>query len=90
VRTYYHWSMEGIDFVRYALPAGAEQAKLARTHVYGYLLATVRPRGVNDRDPIGFEFHEVGEAAVPAAVMARFGEAFVRQCYEQNVQNIQY
>ena len=84
------WIIGSAGAARYALPPGAEQAKLARTHVYGYLLATVRPRGVNDRDPIGFEFHEVGEAAVPAAVMARFGEAFVRQCYEQNVQNIQY
>lgn len=80
------WVVGSAGAVRYALPPGAQQAKFARTHVYGYLLATVQPRGANDRDPIGFEFREVGEAAVPAAVSARFGEALVRQCYQQNVQ----
>ena len=80
------WIIGTAGAVRYALPPGAQQASLALTHVYGYLLATVQPRGANDRDPIAFEFHEVGQAVVPAAVMARFGEALVRQCYEQNVQ----
>ena len=80
------WIIGSAGAVRYALPPGAQQAQLARTHVYGYLLATVQPRGANDRDPIRFEFHEVGEAAVPPAVIERFGEAFVRECYEQNVQ----
>jgi hypothetical protein len=51
-----------------------------------YLLATVHPRGARDRDPVQFEFREVSEAAVPAAVIERFGAALVRQCYEQNVQ----
>jgi len=80
------WIIGSAGAVRYALPPGAQQAKLARTHVYGYLLATVQPRGANDHDPIRFEFHEVGEAAVPPSVMERFGASFVRQCYEQNVQ----
>ncbi|MDB6087089.1 MAG: hypothetical protein JWN43_4970, partial [Gammaproteobacteria bacterium] len=31
--------------VRYPLPPDASKAKFARTHVYGYLLATVSPRG---------------------------------------------
>jgi hypothetical protein len=72
------WIIGTAGAVRYALPPGAQQAKLARTHVYGYLLASVQPRGANDRDPIRFEFHELGEAQVPAAVMARYGEALVR------------
>jgi len=46
----------------------------------------VQPRGANERDPIRFEFHEVDQAAVPPAVVARFGAALIRQCYEQNVQ----
>ena len=54
--------------------------------MYGYLLATVRPRGVDDRDPIVFAFREVTATDVPAAVNERFGAALVRQCYEQNVQ----
>src|SRR5262249_5641684 len=80
------WIIGSAGAVRRALPPGAQQAKLARTHVYGYLLATVQPRGASDRDPIGFEFREVSEAAVPPTVMERFGEAFVRECYQQNVQ----
>jgi hypothetical protein len=55
--------------------------------VYGYLLATVQPRGANDRDPVQFEFHEVDRAAVPSAVVGRFGESLIRQCYEENVQD---
>jgi hypothetical protein len=54
--------------------------------VYGYLLATVQPRGANDSDPIGFEFREVSATAVPPGVSGRFGETLVRWCYEQNVQ----
>jgi hypothetical protein len=80
------WVVGTAGAVRYPLPPGAQQAKLARAHVYGYLLATVQPRGANDRDPIGFEFREVGEAAVPSAVSERFGAALVRECYEQNFQ----
>jgi len=80
------WIIGTAGAARRALPPEAQQAKLARTHVYGYLLATVQPRGANDRDPIGFEFREVSEAAVPPAVIERFGEALVRECYQQNVQ----
>jgi hypothetical protein len=80
------WIIGSAGAMRYALPPAAQQAKLARTHVYGYLLATVQPRGARDRDPIGFEFREVGEAAVPPAVRQRFGEALVRQCYQENFQ----
>jgi Calcineurin-like phosphoesterase len=80
------WIIGSAGAVRYPLPPGAQQAKLARTHVYGYLLATVQPRGASDRDPIGFEFREVVETAVPPAVKQRFGEALVRQCYQENFQ----
>jgi len=37
--------------------------------------------------PIQFEFHEVGRAAVPPAVVGRFGESLIRQCFEENVQD---
>jgi hypothetical protein len=51
--------------VRYALPPDTAQAKLAKTHVYGYLLATVSAPGADDQNPIHFEFQEVAEAAAP-------------------------
>ncbi len=80
------WIVGTAGAVRYALPPDAPPGKLARTQVYGYLLATVQPAGANDRDPIRFEFHEVTAAAVPPAVVERFGESLIRECYERNVQ----
>ena len=80
------WIVGTAGAIRYALPADVPPGRLARTHVYGYLLATVHARGASDRDPIGFEFRELDEAAVPQAVRERFGTALVRQCFEQNVQ----
>jgi hypothetical protein len=79
------WIVGTAGAVWYDLPAGSDQASLARTHVYGYLLATVKPRGADDRDPIQFEFTEVPESAVPPSVVARFGREFVHRCYTENV-----
>jgi hypothetical protein len=70
--------------VRYALPSGAAQAKLARTHVYGYLLATV---GADRENPIRFEFREVTRGAVPMDLVQRFGAELVDRCYQENAQN---
>jgi hypothetical protein len=72
---------------RYALPPGAAQAKLAKTHVYGYLLATVNAPGADSRNPIHFEFREVTEAAVPADIVLRFGADLLHRCYQENAQN---
>jgi len=72
---------------RYALPASAPQAKFAKTHVYGYLLGTVSPRGKNVQDPIWFEFKEVTEAMTPPDVLARYGSAFVHRCHQDNAQD---
>jgi hypothetical protein len=79
------WIVGSAGAVRYALPAAA-QGGFARTHVYGYLLATVHPATAKDRDPIEFEFREVTAADVPRAVSERFGAALVKECYEGNVQ----
>jgi hypothetical protein len=73
--------------VRYALPSDAAQAKLAKTHVYGYLLATVSAPGADDQNPIHFEFQEVREAAAPADIVQRFGSDFLHRCYQENAQN---
>ena len=72
---------------RYALPPGSSQAKFAKSHVYGYLLARVSPAGEDIKDPIHFQFQEVTEASVPADVARRFGADFVRRCYQENAQN---
>jgi hypothetical protein len=72
---------------RYALPSGASQAKFARTHVYGYLLATVSAAGADRQNPIHFEFPEATEAAVPADLVARFGSEIVHHCYQDNSQD---
>lgn len=80
------WIIGTAGAYRYALPPGADQAAFARTHVYGYLLATVSPAGADDRDPVHFEFREVAEAAVPQDVVGRFGEDFVQRCYQGNAE----
>jgi hypothetical protein len=72
---------------RYALPPGAAQAKLAKTHVYGYLLGTVNAPDAASQNPIHFEFREVTETAVPIDVAQRFGADFSHRCYQENAQN---
>jgi hypothetical protein len=72
--------------VRYALPAAAAQAKFAKTHVYGYLLAKVSPPGANIADPIEFEFHEVTEADTPPDVLVQYGTDFIHRCHQENSQ----
>ncbi len=80
------WVIGSAGAVRYALPPGLPPEKLARSHVYGYLLGTVHPRGTRDDDPVEFEFREANESVVPGAIVERFGAQFVRQCYVLNVQ----
>jgi 3',5'-cyclic AMP phosphodiesterase CpdA len=81
------WIVGTAGAFRYALPPGAAQATLARTHVYGYLLATVSGSGADRGNPIRFEFREVTQAAVPGDVVVRFGAELIRRCYQENAQN---
>lgn len=81
------WIVGTAGAFRYALPPDAAQAAAARTHVYGYLLATVNGPGSRPGDPIRFEFREVTEGSVPGEVAARFGADLVRYCYRENAQN---
>jgi hypothetical protein len=69
------------------LPPDAALAKLARTHVYGYLSATVSAAGTNRADPIRFDFREVSEPETPADVVQRFGAEFVHRCYQENAKD---
>lgn len=73
------WIIGTAGAQRYALPKDADQALEARTNVYGYLVATVALDG-----SIRFEFREITEADVPAAVAARFTRNFVHDCFAGN------
>lgn len=72
---------------RYALPQDAAQAKFAKTHVYGYLLATVSAPDGDRKNPIHFEFREVTQAGVPPDIAQRFGTDLLDHCYHENAQN---
>jgi hypothetical protein len=78
------WIIGTAGAFRYALPPTAGEAKFAKTHVYGYLLATVSAAPADKADPIHFEFRELTEAVVPAEVVQRFGQDFVQRCYREN------
>jgi hypothetical protein len=81
------WIVGTAGAFRYALPPDAARAKFARTHVYGYLSATVSPAGVDNKNPIHFEFQEVTEGAVAADIVDRFGTELVHRCFQENAQN---
>jgi hypothetical protein len=81
------WIVGTAGAVRYALPPDAARAKFARTHVYGYLSATVSPPGADKKNPIQFEFQEVTEGAVAADIVDRFGAELVHRCFQENAQN---
>ena len=73
------WIVGSAGAVRYRLPQDLGEATVAKTDVYGYLLATVA-----SDDTITFEFKPVEEKDVPAATRDLFGAAQVRWCFEQN------
>ena len=76
------WIMGSAGAVRYRLPLNLDAAKLARTDVYGYLLATVAEDGT-----ITFQFKDIHEADVPASVVNEFTREQVNWCFEQNKAN---
>jgi hypothetical protein len=75
------WIIGTAGAVRYALPEKAGDARAAKTDVYGYLLGTVGPNG-----EIHFDFHQLSESDVPAAVASRFTPNFVHWCWAENSQ----
>jgi hypothetical protein len=74
------WIVGTAGAVRFALPPQAKQAEAAKTNIYGYLLGTLMMDGT-----IKFEFHEVKERDVPAAVAAQYTAAGLYFCFAQNV-----
>jgi hypothetical protein len=75
------WIVGTAGAVRYALPPGSSDARIAVTNVYGSLLGTVLPGG-----EINFAFQKLEEKDVPESVAARYGREFVHWCFAENTQ----
>jgi hypothetical protein len=73
------WIVGTAGAVRYALPPNAARAKEAQTKIYGFLLAKVHADGTID-----FQFHEIKQKDIPAAVKQRYTPEFVGFCFDQN------
>jgi hypothetical protein len=78
------WIVGTAGAVRYKLPKDAEKfSPIARTNVYGYMLATVNPPD-EPAGTIHFDFRETKPEDVPADVQTKFGADLVKWCFEQN------
>jgi len=73
------WIVGTAGAVRYRLPQGIAGGTIARTDVYGYLLATVMSDGT-----IQFAFREVGLDALRQANAGKAADSLVRWCYSEN------
>jgi hypothetical protein len=78
------WIVGTAGAIRYPLPDDLQGNTDHRVHTYGYLLATVSPKGVRDADPVSFAFQEIRESDVPAGVTATFSAPFVGTCFTGN------
>jgi len=69
---------------RYKLPKDAEKnSPLAKTNIYGYMLATVNPPN-SPAGTIRFDFRESKESDVPADIQEKFGSKLIHWCFEEN------
>lgn len=75
------WIVGTAGAVRYPLPPDSPNARIARTNVYGSLLATVQPNG-----EINFEFKQLQEKDIPESVTSRYGKDFVHWCFAENTE----
>jgi hypothetical protein len=73
------WIVGTAGAVRYRLPTGVPTATIARTDVYGYLLATVMSDG-----SIQFEFKEVSPEDLRVANAGKAPDALVGWCVSEN------
>jgi len=73
------WIVGTAGAVRYRLPPGVAGATIARTDVYGYLLATVMSDG-----SIQFEFHQLSLDDLRQANAGKYPDALVGWCYAKN------
>jgi hypothetical protein len=73
------WIVGTAGAVRYPLPPLASQAQAAMTHVYGYLLGSVKSDG-----SIDFDFREIKEADIPANVASQYTPEGLHYCLAEN------
>jgi len=73
------WIVGTAGAVRYRLPPGQTGGTIARTDVYGYVLATVFSDG-----SIRFQFHELSLDDLRLANAGKQPDSLVRWCYEEN------
>jgi len=73
------WIVGTAGAVRYRLPPGVPTATIARTDVYGYLLATVMSDG-----SIQFEFKEIGLDDLRIANAGKTPDSLVGWCFSEN------
>jgi len=78
------WIVGTAGAVRYRLPRESARAKIAKTDVYGYLLANVHPHATID-----FSFRDVTQKDVPQTALQRFQAATVEQCFTGNKSDYQ-
>ncbi len=73
------WIVGAAGAVRYRLPPGQTGATIARTDVYGYLLATVMSDGT-----IRFAFQEISLDDLRLANAGKMPDSLVHWCYAEN------
>ncbi|MGA2132245.1 MAG: hypothetical protein ABSH50_08140 [Bryobacteraceae bacterium] len=73
------WIVGTAGAVRYRLPPGTSGATIARTDVYGYLLASVMRDGT-----IQFDFKQIGLDDLLRANAGKVPNALVQWCYAEN------
>jgi hypothetical protein len=73
------WIVGTAGAVRYRLPPGQPVATIARTDVYGYLLATVMSDGT-----ISFQFQEISLDDLRLANAGKTPDSLVHWCYAEN------
>ncbi|MGC9949667.1 MAG: hypothetical protein ABSF64_25145 [Bryobacteraceae bacterium] len=73
------WIVGTAGAVRYRLPPGQTGSSIARTDVYGYLLATVLTDG-----SITFDFHEITLDDLRLANAGKTPDSLVQWCYSEN------
>jgi hypothetical protein len=77
------WIIGTAGAERYRLPTHAADATVAKTDVYGYLLATVNPPG-QPAGVIRFTFEQIDEKQIPEDTVDRFLPKFVDDCFTDN------
>jgi len=73
------WIVGTAGAVRYRLPPGQTGSSIARTDVYGYLLATVLTDG-----SVHFDFHETTLDDLRLANAGKTPDSLVQWCYSEN------